>query len=142
MTDSIKIAVRVRPFNDKEINQGAKNIIEMEGQQTRLRNPENGEIKKFGFHRCYYSTDDTMGHPPVNNAFLFNDVGKEILNNMYQGYNSTVFAYGQTGSGKSYSIEGYEEKGLLQMCLQDIFQRKKPENSKNGLATSVRIQYL
>jgi len=29
------------------------------------------------------------------------------LNNIYQGFNSTVFAYGQTGSGKSYSIEGY-----------------------------------
>jgi kinesin family protein 1 len=48
-----------------------------------------------------------MGSPPVNNAFLFNDIGKEILNHIYQGYNSTVFAYGQTGSGKSYSIEGY-----------------------------------
>jgi kinesin family protein 1 len=48
-----------------------------------------------------------MGSPAVNNAFLFNDIGKEILNHIYQGYNSTVFAYGQTGSGKSYSIEGY-----------------------------------
>lgn len=83
-----------------------------------------------------------MGHPPVDNTFLFNDIGKEILNHIYQGYNSTVFAYGQTGSGKSYSIEGYEEKGILQMCLEDIFMRKKVENSKNGLATSVRITYL
>jgi len=83
-----------------------------------------------------------MGHPPVNNDFLFNDIGREILNNIYQGYNSTVFAYGQTGSGKSYSIEGYEEKGILQMCLEDIYKRKIPENNKNGLATSVRITYL
>jgi kinesin family protein 1 len=66
-----------------------------------------------------------MGHPPVDNSFLFNDIGREILNHIYQGYNSTVFAYGQTGSGKSYSIEGYEEKGILQMCLEDIFKRKK-----------------
>lgn len=29
MTDSIKIAVRVRPFNDKEVNEGSKNIVEM-----------------------------------------------------------------------------------------------------------------
>ena len=83
-----------------------------------------------------------MGHPPVDNAFLFNDIGKEILNHIYQGYNSTVFAYGQTGSGKSYSIEGYEEKGILQMCLEDIFKRKKVENKQNGLETSVRITYL
>lgn len=49
-----------------------------------------------------------MGHPPVDNEFLFDDIGKEVLNNIYQGYNSTIFAYGQTGAGKSYSIEGYE----------------------------------
>jgi hypothetical protein len=28
------------------------------------------------------------------------------------------------------------------MCLEDIYMRKKVENSKNGLATSVRITYL
>jgi kinesin family protein 1 len=106
MADSIKIAVRVRPFNNKEKNENSTNIVEMEGQEVRLRNPDDGTIKKFGFHRCYYSTDDAMGHEPVNNTFLFNDIGKEILNHIYMGYNSTVFAYGQTGSGKSYSIEG------------------------------------
>eukprot|EP00919_Chromeraceae_sp_WS-2016_P062940 GHVR01148965.1.p1 GENE.GHVR01148965.1~~GHVR01148965.1.p1 ORF type:complete len:114 (+),score=5.43 GHVR01148965.1:239-580(+) len=74
--------------------------------------------------------------------FVFNDIGMEILNHIYQGYNSTVFAYGQTGSGKSYSIEGYEEKGILQLCLEDIFKRKKEENSKNGIATSIRVSYL
>ena len=45
-----------------------------------------------------------MGHPPINNQEVFNDIGKEILEQMYQGYNSTIFAYGQTGAGKSYSI--------------------------------------
>lgn len=104
MTDSIKIAVRVRPFNQKEIDEGAKNIVEMDGQEVRLRNPDGGEIKKFGFHRAYWSTDGSNGKEPVNNQFVFNDIGKEILDHIYQGYNSTVFAYGQTGSGKSYSI--------------------------------------
>ena len=78
----------------------------MEGQQVRLSNPETPgeEPRKFGFHRCYYSTDDSMGHAPINNKEVFDDIGKEILDQMYQGYNSTIFAYGQTGSGKSFSI--------------------------------------
>lgn len=80
-----------------------------------------------------------MGHPPVNNSFLFNDIGKEILDHIYQGYNSTVFAYGQTGAGKSYSIEGgQEEKGLLQMILKEIFERKK----EKGLNLKVWITYM
>ena len=73
---------------------------------------------------------------------MFNDIGKEILSHIYQGYSSTVFAYGQTGAGKSYSIEGYEEKGILQMCLEDIFMNKKIENDKEGITTSVRVTYL
>ena len=114
----------------------------MDNQETRIRNPESGEIKKFGFHRCYWSTDSSQGKPPVDNMFVFNDIGQEILGHIYQGYNSTVFAYGQTGAGKSYSIEGYEEKGILQLCLEDIFQRKKKENDAQGITTSVRVTYL
>jgi kinesin family protein 1 len=84
-----------------------------------------------------------MGSKPVNNMFVFNDIGKEVLEHIYQGYNSTIFAYGQTGAGKSYSIEGYEEPGLLQMCLEDIFSRKeKIESEANGMAISVKVTYL
>jgi hypothetical protein len=78
MADSIKIMVRVRPFNPREIEGNFKNIVEMEGQELRIKNPQalGEEPKKFGFHRCYYSTDDAMGHPPVNNKDVFNDIGK------------------------------------------------------------------
>ena len=51
-----------------------------------------------------YTTYYQKPHTPHNNPFLYNDVGKQILEHIYSGYNSTVFAYGQTGAGKSYSI--------------------------------------
>lgn len=76
MTDSIKIVVRVRPFNQPEKEKGQECVVEMEDQEVRLRNPDTGEIKKFGFHRCYWSTDDSQGKPPVNNMYVFNDIGK------------------------------------------------------------------
>lgn len=50
-----------------------------------------------------------------------------MLDNLYTGYNATIFAYGQTGSGKSCSVEGVpgiEPKGLLQLCLEDVFRKK------------------
>ena len=34
-------------------------------------------------------------------------MGKGVLKNAVDGYNSTLFAYGQTGSGKSWSVIGY-----------------------------------
>ena len=43
MTDKIKIAVRVRPFNDRE--KGDTNIISMEGNNWSITNLHNNEIK-------------------------------------------------------------------------------------------------
>lgn len=37
---------------------------------------------------------------------VFNDLGKGVLDNAWNGYNCSLFAYGQTGSGKSYSMVG------------------------------------
>jgi len=39
---------------------------------------------------------------------VFNDLGRAMLDNAWNGYNCSVFAYGQTGSGKSYSVMGNE----------------------------------
>jgi kinesin family protein 1 len=38
---------------------------------------------------------------------VFQDLGRGILNNAWEGFNTSLFAYGQTGSGKSYSVFGY-----------------------------------
>ena len=35
---------------------------------------------------------------------VFEALGKQVLDNAWEGYNCCLFAYGQTGSGKSYSM--------------------------------------
>ena len=37
---------------------------------------------------------------------VFNDLGKDVVENAFSGYNACVFAYGQTGSGKTYTMFG------------------------------------
>jgi hypothetical protein len=75
MADSIKVVVRVRPLNEREQTQNEEVIVEMFDQQVRVNGAE-GDVKKFAFHRCYWSTDDSLGKPPVDNLFVFNDIGK------------------------------------------------------------------
>lgn len=36
--------------------------------------------------------------------FVYNALGKQVLDNAWEGYNCCLFAYGQTGAGKSYSM--------------------------------------
>ena len=37
---------------------------------------------------------------------VFEDLGYDVVQAAYEGYNACVFAYGQTGSGKTYTMMG------------------------------------
>lgn len=37
-------------------------------------------------------------------ASVYDALGRQVLDNAWQGYNCCLFAYGQTGAGKSYSM--------------------------------------
>ncbi|GIZ04984.1 kinesin-like protein KIF28P [Caerostris extrusa] len=86
--------------------------------------------KKFAFDYSYWSHDgyretsnglivSDENHPNgekyCDQLTVYNDLGKGVLHNAWDGYNSTLFAYGQTSSGKSWSIVGYGvNKGTTQ----------------------------
>jgi hypothetical protein len=96
MSDAIKVAVRVRPFNAREKERNAKCIIFMNGKTTTIRNPESGEEKSYTFDYSYWS------HDPRTDNFadqkrVFDDLGVSVLENAWKGYNVSLFAYGQTG---------------------------------------------
>ncbi|XP_041434053.1 uncharacterized protein LOC121398805 [Xenopus laevis] len=56
----------------------------------------------------------------------FQDIGKEIWENMSQGYNSCVFAFGQTGSGKSFSLlEIQEQPSLVSFFCSELFNSQQ-----------------
>ncbi|XP_011668890.1 kinesin-like protein KIF28P isoform X2 [Strongylocentrotus purpuratus] len=148
MAESVKVAVRCRPFNSREKARNAKLIIDMNGNTTTISDPEapNEEPRKFNFDYSYWSHDGYTV-PATDDGYLeasnkkycdqkrvFEDLGRGVLANAWQGYNSCLFAYGQTGSGKSYSMVGYgENKGIVPIFCDKIFQeidQKKSEGTK------------
>lgn len=59
---SVKVAVRVRPFNTREIVRDAKCIIEMAGNMTAITNPKvppgtADSVKRFNYDYSYWSHD-------------------------------------------------------------------------------------
>ncbi|RVE40588.1 hypothetical protein evm_014761 [Chilo suppressalis] len=61
---SVKVAVRVRPFNQREKDMGAKLIVQMDGKKTRLQTVKNSKeqndrekYKDFTFDHSYWSYD-------------------------------------------------------------------------------------
>ena len=49
---------------------------------------------------------------------VYEDIGLEMLEHAFEGYNICIFAYGQTGSGKSYTMMGREEVGQMGITPQ------------------------
>lgn len=52
--------------------------------------------KTFAFDHCFYSTDKDAPHF-ASQEIVFDSLGRDILENAFQGYNACIFAYGQTG---------------------------------------------
>uniref|UniRef100_A0A673MXM1 Kinesin motor domain-containing protein n=1 Tax=Sinocyclocheilus rhinocerous TaxID=307959 RepID=A0A673MXM1_9TELE len=62
-SSSVKVAVRVRPFNSREINRGAKCVIQMQDKSTCIINPKQPKEapKNFTFDYSYWS-HSVSGH--------------------------------------------------------------------------------
>ena len=58
---SIKVAVRVRPFNGREIEKNSKLCIAMTDVQT-IISDEMGQEKKFSFDNSFWSHDPQLNH--------------------------------------------------------------------------------
>ncbi|XP_067631126.1 kinesin-like protein KIF13A isoform X2 [Eurosta solidaginis] len=146
-TDKIKVAVRVRPFNRREIELGTKCIVEMEKQQTILQNPpsldklERKPPKTFAFDHCFYSLN-TEDPNFASQESVFDSLGRDILDNAFQGYNACIFAYGQTGSGKSYTMMGsLESKGIIPRLCDELFSAIATKTTQD-LLYKVEVSYM
>ena len=130
---SVRVAVRVRPFNQREIDLGSGCCVKMEGDTTYLID-DNDKERKFNYdfslwsHDGFENQEDGYSKPTddryCDQNMVFERIGKEVLNNAWDGYHCCLFAYGQTGSGKSYSVFGYgANKGIVPMATVEIFKR-------------------
>ena len=101
--------------------------------QTKIKD-EKGKERTFTFDHSFWSHDgykvlDDGYLQPVEEEYadqkkVFDAVGRQILENAWEGYHCCLFAYGQTGSGKSYSMVGYgANKGIIPISCDEIFKR-------------------
>ncbi|KAK3749140.1 hypothetical protein QZH41_009819 [Actinostola sp. cb2023] len=157
---SVKVCVRVRPFNHREYHRHCKCIIGMHASTTTILNPKNlrEKPKSFTFDYSYWSHCQTDPHF-ASQKQVYSDVGREMLQHAFEGsamassscgigigywYNVCIFAYGQTGSGKSYTMMGKQEpqqKGIIPQLCEELFQKVEQETSED-LTFSVEVSYL
>uniref|UniRef100_A0A8B9JJM6 plus-end-directed kinesin ATPase n=1 Tax=Astyanax mexicanus TaxID=7994 RepID=A0A8B9JJM6_ASTMX len=142
---SVKVAVRVRPFNSREIGKESKCIIQMSGNTTTILNPKQPkENKSFNFDYSYWSHTSPEDINFACQKQVYKDIGEEMLLHAFEGYNVCIFAYGQTGAGKSYTMMGKQEKdqqGIIPLLCEDLFT-KINDNNDNNMSYSVEVSYM
>lgn len=142
---SVKVAVRVRPFNSREMSKDSKCIIQMSGNTTTIINPKAPkETKSFNFDYSYWSHTTPEDINFASQQQVYRDIGEEMLLHAFEGYNVCIFAYGQTGAGKSYTMMGKQEKdqeGIIPLLCEDLFTKFNDNNTDN-MSYSVEVSYM
>ncbi|XP_033305127.1 centromere-associated protein E-like [Bombus bifarius] len=134
MSDSIKVAIKVRPLikREKDDNLGIQWTI----QGNSIVSTDQ-EVKKRGDGGFYF---DHIFDMNASNWDVFDTVVKPIVNAAVNGFNGTVFAYGQTSSGKTYTMMGSaEELGIVPLAVQHMFDAIANTSGREFL---LRVSYL
>lgn len=102
---AVRVAVRLRPFNDVELERGARVAVAVRGRSVLLKND-----KSFPFDSAFPagSTQEQV----------YQTTAEPMIPSFVDGYNCTVFCYGQTGSGKSYTVSLADELILDYVAAQ------------------------
>ncbi|KAM5579024.1 kinesin-like protein KIN-13B [Rosa sericea] len=100
----IKVVVRKRPLNKKELAKNEEDIIDtlsnsVTVHETKLKVDLTAYVEK---HEFVY---DAVLNEEVSNDEVYHETVEPIVPIIFQRTKATCFAYGQTGSGKTYTMK-------------------------------------
>ncbi|KAK9666163.1 hypothetical protein RND81_14G165500 [Saponaria officinalis] len=100
----IKVVVRKRPLNKKELGKNEEDIIETNSNsltvhETKLKVDLTEYVEKHNF------VFDAVLDEEVSNDEVYRETVEPIVPIIFQRTKATCFAYGQTGSGKTYTMK-------------------------------------
>lgn len=96
---NIKTYARFRPLNSMELELNQNELGKMIASFPSDKSVVVGsDAVCFSLNKVYM--------PGSQQQVIYDEIVKETINEVLNGYNGTVFAYGQTGSGKTYTMFG------------------------------------
>jgi len=120
----IKVVVRKRPLNEKEMRSGESDMIKIHpgGEILTIAEPKiRVDLTKFVYNHEF--TFDAVFDSDASNVDIYSQCCRPLVYKVFHGAKATCFAYGQTGSGKSWTMlgQGNIEPGLWGQAGTDIF---------------------
>lgn len=133
---NIRVVVRVRPPNTRELEQNQRTIIKCDTQHTLVFDPDEEE-DEFFFHGAKQSHRDITRKQnkklPMEfdeifddmsaNADVFEAAMKPLVRSVMDGFNCSAFVYGATGAGKTYTMLGSDSQpGITFLTMAYLFE--------------------
>ncbi|XP_073698569.1 kinesin-like protein KIF19 [Garra rufa] len=140
----LTVALRIRPLNDAEIEEGATTVAhKIDSQMVVLMDPcedSDNVLRANRSREKTYMFDVTFDYTATQED-VYVATTKNLIDGVIAGYNATVFAYGPTGAGKTYTMLGLDsEPGIYIRTLNDLF--RAIEDSTEDLDCSVYMSYI
>ncbi|XP_012286702.1 kinesin-like protein KIF18A [Orussus abietinus] len=153
-SQNIKVIVRVRPDNEREMQDNYRTVINVVDDKMLIFDPKEEQnpffyrgveqkgrnlLKKqnkelqFIFNRVFDQT--------CTNEDVFRGTTKDIIGSLLEGYNCSVFAYGATGAGKTHTMLGKEiDPGITYRTVAELFIQIEAQSEQRDF--NLGVTYL
>ncbi|KAH7433838.1 hypothetical protein KP509_07G088400 [Ceratopteris richardii] len=102
----IKVVVRKRPLNKKEVARKEEDIVTIDGSGSSLTVHEPKlKVDLTAYVEKHDFVFDAVLDEQVSNDEVYRVTVQPIIPTIFQRTKATCFAYGQTGSGKTYTMQ-------------------------------------
>lgn len=151
---SIKVIVRVRPHNERELQDNSRKIIEVVDDRMLIFDPKE-DATPFFFHNVAQKGRDMLKKQNKQLQFIFDQVfdsistnidvfegsTKSLINSLLDGYNCSVFAYGATGAGKTHTMLGNrDDPGITYRTVAQLFSEIEKQSKHREF--NLGVSYL
>ena len=150
------VALRARPLLTRELEDSNYNTISVINNETvSVSIPTEyitSEKGKYYFHgeknikvtkvkEASFKFDFAFDSS-VNQSDIYQITTSNLVKQVVNGFNATVFAYGATGTGKTYTMVGEgENSGIMIRSVSDLFKIIKQDNEKEK-KFGIKISYI
>ena len=155
MTDSLRVAVRIRPEETKETErcllhpvsakENASSLISIIKDKTNKENDRGaGHHSSASSTTTTYEFDKIFGTESTQSEVF--DYVQPLVDECLKGFNVTIFAFGMTGSGKTHTISGEfsheDDLGILPRAVNRVFKSLMQTSSNSESVSMVCLTYV
>eukprot|EP00898_Chlorokybus_atmophyticus_P005219 jgi/Chlat1/5699/Chrsp38S05547 len=113
----IRVVVRKRPINKKEISRKEDDVVitEMSNKSLFVNEPKV-KVDLTKYTESHEFTFDDVLDETITNEEVYNLTVEPLVGTIFNNGKATCFAYGQTGSGKTYTMQPLPIRAARDMC--------------------------